>query len=89
MLELRKVVKENKDTVQNDCREKYRELKIESNRGKPAETFYMGKQSISSRDIMSREQGEILREEISMRREKEEVIREEGRILGDIIGESQ
>ena len=41
------------------------------------------------RDIMSREQGEILSEEISMRREKEEVIREEGRILGDIIGESQ
>ena len=36
---------------------------------------------------MSREQGEILREEISMRREKVEVIREEGRILGDIIGE--
>jgi len=40
-------VKENKDTVQSDFREKYRELKIESNRGKPAETFYMGKQSIS------------------------------------------
>ena len=47
LLELRKVVKENKDTVQSDFREKYRELKIESNRGKPAETFYMGKQSIS------------------------------------------
>ena len=47
LLELRKVVKENKDTVQNDFREKYRELKIESNRGKPAETFYMGKQSVS------------------------------------------
>ena len=47
LLELRKVVKENKDTVQSDFREKYRELRIESNRGKPAETFYMGKQSIS------------------------------------------
>merc|ERR1712121_269681 len=47
LLELRKVVKENKDTVQNDFREKYRELRIESNRGKPAETLYMGKQSIS------------------------------------------
>merc|ERR1712240_890077 len=46
LLELRKVVKENKDTVQNDFREKYRELRIESNRGKPAETLYMGKQSI-------------------------------------------
>ena len=41
------MVKANKETVQNDFREKYRELKIESNRGKPAETFYMGKQSVS------------------------------------------
>merc|ERR1712240_411759 len=40
------------------------------------------------RDIMSREQGETLRGEISMRREKKEVTREEGHILGDIIGES-
>merc|ERR1712121_92180 len=47
LLELRKVVKENKDTVQNDFREKYRELRIKSNIGKPAETLYMGKQSIS------------------------------------------
>merc|ERR1712243_421505 len=47
LLELRKVVKENKETVRNDFREKYRELRIESNRGKPAETLYMGKQSIS------------------------------------------
>merc|ERR1712243_14802 len=47
LLELRKVVKANKDTVRNDFREKYRELKIESNSGKPAETLYMGKQSIS------------------------------------------
>ena len=47
LLELRKVVKANKETVQNDFRDKYRELKIESNRGKPAETFYMGRQSLS------------------------------------------
>merc|ERR1712240_83150 len=47
LLELRKVVKENKETVQNDFREKYRQLRLESNRGKPAETLYMGKQSIS------------------------------------------
>merc|ERR1712243_33103 len=47
LLELRKVVKENKETVQKDFREKYKELKIESNRGKPAETFYMGRQSLS------------------------------------------
>merc|ERR1712240_632493 len=47
LLELRKVVKENKETVQSDFREKYRELRGEFNRGKPAETLYMGKQSIS------------------------------------------
>merc|ERR1712237_254530 len=33
--------------VQKDFREKYRELKIESNRGKQADTYYMGKQSLS------------------------------------------
>ena len=43
LLELRKVVKANEETVQKDFREKYRELKIESNRGKPAETFLYGK----------------------------------------------
>ena len=47
LLELRKVVKANEETVQKDFRDKYRELKIESNRGKPAETFYMGRQSLS------------------------------------------
>ena len=47
LLELRKVVKDNRDMVQSDFREKYRQLKIESNRGMPAETFYMGKQSLS------------------------------------------
>ena len=47
LLELRKVVKANSATVQKEFREKYRELKIESNRGKPAETYYMGKQSVS------------------------------------------
>merc|ERR1712115_204816 len=34
-------------TVQKDFREKYRELKIESNRGNQADTYYMGKQSLS------------------------------------------
>merc|ERR1712240_498903 len=43
LLELRKVVKENKETVQSD----FRELRVESNRGKPAKTLYMAKQSIS------------------------------------------
>ena len=46
LLELRKVVKANSVEVQKEFREKYRELKIESNRGKTAETFYMGKQSL-------------------------------------------
>lgn len=45
--ELRNVVKKNGDNVLKDFRDKYRELKIESNRGKPTETFYMGKQSLS------------------------------------------
>merc|ERR1711873_378427 len=47
LLELRKVVKANEETVQKDFRNKCRELKIESNRGKPAETYYMGRQSLS------------------------------------------
>ena len=47
LLELRKVVKANEATVQKDFREKYRELKIESNRGKQADTYYMGRQSLS------------------------------------------
>ena len=38
---------------------------------------------------MNKEQGEIHKEEISIRREKVEMIREEGPSLGDIIGESQ
>ena len=41
------------------------------------------------RDIMSREQGEILKEEISMRRDKVEVIGDEHLTLGDIIGKSK
>ena len=41
------MVKSNKETVQKDFREKYRELKIESNRRKPAETYHMGRQSLS------------------------------------------
>ena len=38
---------------------------------------------------MNREQGEIPKEEISMRREKVKVIQEEDCTVGDIIGESQ
>merc|ERR1711867_2706 len=48
--ELRNVVKANSVEVQKDYKKKYRKLKIESNRGKTApcaDTFYMGKQSLS------------------------------------------
>ena len=47
LLELRKVVKANEVTVQKDLREKYRDLRIESNRGKQLDTYYMGRQSVS------------------------------------------
>ena len=40
------MVKANEETVQKDFREKYRELKTESNRGKPVDTHYMGKQRL-------------------------------------------
>ncbi len=46
LLELRKVVKSNSVAVQKEFREKYRELKIESNRGKQADIYYMGRQSL-------------------------------------------
>merc|ERR1712115_378714 len=49
-LELRKLVKANSVEVQKDFVKKYRELKIESNRGKQApcaNTYLMGKQSLS------------------------------------------
>ena len=45
--ELRNVVKANGDDVMKDFRDKYRALKIESNRGKAAYTFYMGRKSLS------------------------------------------
>ena len=41
--ELRNVVKTGGEDVMKDFREKYRALKIESNRGKVTDTFYMGK----------------------------------------------
>ena len=51
LLELRKVVKANEETVQKDFREKYRELKIESNGGKPLETYYMVKAKFIKAEI--------------------------------------
>ena len=50
LLELRNVVKTNSVEVQKDFVKKYRELKIESNRGKQApcaNTYLMGKRSLS------------------------------------------
>ena len=45
--ELRKVVKEIGDAVLTKFRDKYKELKIESNRGRHADTYFMGKESTS------------------------------------------
>ena len=44
--ELRKVVKANGDEVIKEFRDKYKELKIESNKGRPADIYYTGKQSL-------------------------------------------
>ena len=43
--ELTKVVKETGDAVLTKFRDKYKELKIESNRGRHADTYFMGKES--------------------------------------------
>lgn len=45
--ELRKVVKETGDRVLTKFRDKYKEFKIESNRGRHADTYFMGKESTS------------------------------------------
>ena len=45
--ELRNVVKAGGEDVMKDFREKYRALKVESNRGKATDMYYMGKQSLS------------------------------------------
>ena len=55
LLELRKVVKENGDSVMKYFRDKYRELKIESNRGKTAETSLWDNRVYRGRDIMNKE----------------------------------
>merc|ERR1711873_140328 len=50
LLQLRNVVKANNNEVQKEFVTKYRELKIESNRGKQApcaDTYIMGKRSLS------------------------------------------
>ena len=45
--ELRNVVKAGGEEVIGNYREKYKELRMESNRGKATEAFYMGNQSLA------------------------------------------
>ena len=44
---LREVVKKGGEEVMKEFREKYKELKIESNRGKVTDSYYMRNQSLS------------------------------------------
>ena len=45
--ELRNIVKTGGEEVMNEFRDKYRELKIESNREKTTDSYYMGNRSLS------------------------------------------
>ena len=47
MQELKSVVKKSEEDVIVDFRKKYRELKVESNRGKVTDSYYMGHQRLS------------------------------------------
>ena len=47
LAELRNIVKENGEDVMKKFRTKYRELKVEPNRGKVNDSYYMGHQSAS------------------------------------------
>merc|ERR1711895_164826 len=52
---LRDVVKKGGEEVMKEFREKYRELKIESNRGKVTESYYMGHESVSRQRFHSQQ----------------------------------
>ena len=81
---MRNVVKANGVEVQKDFVKKYRELKIESNRGKQApweNVAYLDK------DIMTKGQEETHREEISTKTEEVEMTPEEDPSIEDIIEE--
>ena len=79
--ELRKLVKTNGDEVIKQFRDTHKELKIESDRGRPADTYHMGKQILSRQRL-----GQTHKVEIIIRNEKEGLIQEEDNFLGDILG---
>ena len=66
--ELRSMIKGSGEAVMDNFKNKYRQLKVEPNRGKVADMYYMGHQSVSRQRFHS--QGEIRREEITIRRDK-------------------
>ena len=91
LLQLRNVVKTNGEEVQKDFVTKYRELKIESNRGKQApcaDTYLMRNVAYLDKDIMIKGQEEILKEEISTKTEEVGMTPEEDPSIEDIIGET-
>ena len=53
--ELRRVVKRGGVNVMMDFKRKYRELKVESNRGKVMDSYYMGHQSLSRQRFHSQQ----------------------------------
>ena len=64
-------------------------MKIESNRERHADTYFMGKRVHQDKDIKIEELGEICKGEIIIRKGKEELIQEEDHIIGDIIDQNQ
>ena len=52
MQELRKVLQANGDEVIKEFRDKYKELKVESNRVRLADTNYMGKAELIKTNIL-------------------------------------
>ena len=53
--ELRNIVKRSRENVMEEFRKKYKELKVEPNRGKVANSYYMGHQSVSRQNSTARE----------------------------------
>ena len=56
LTQIRDIVKKNEDDVMKEFRNKYRELKIEPNRGKVKEALYMGNQSESRKRFHDKRQ---------------------------------
>ena len=85
--ELRNVVKKNGENVLKDFRDKYRELNIESNRGKPTDTFYIGKQSLSRQRYHSQRTRRDLQGRDYYQERRGRSDQEEENFLEGIIGE--